>query len=1298
VALALANPVCAQQTPEILATGAANVGVFPDQLIVDNGTIFWSDLVGRIRSVAKPSAAATVSGGSVTRYTPTMIGGGSLLQDTDSLYFIGPNVALVGGGLLFPITKMSKAGGFVTPLDFASAPGGAMAIGIGRLYYRGAARNIPASPLQTNVIESRFTNGGTVAALLWDSSGGPQVANALSAARLPYAEWATFASPAADLQDLYWAGGPGSTVIWRMSLLSNNAESLVVRPTAPVYLVKPTQEASLYWTEPTAADPNVFRLMRMAGGGGQLTTLAQPVNPYFAVDGDKVFYSQGGALKQISINGGTPVVLADGAQAHTPWGIAVDSQYVYWNTSNSEVMRLLRTDGPSTGGGEAPVIATHPASQTVTAGQNATFTVVATGTPALTYQWQMASGGGAFTNLADAPPYSGTRTATLVVSGVPTTLTGSQFRAVATNSFGSATSNAATLTVTAVPTCSYTIGATAAFFGREGGSGSVTVTPSAASCAWTASSNAQFLTITSGASGTGTGSVGYSVGTLGTTTTGTRMAMLTIGGQTLTMTQSAADLSGCSFSLSSTSATFPLLGGTGTVTATPSPATCAWTAVSGAPFIAVTAGAAGTGARAVTYTVSSASAARAGTMTIAGRTFTVTQTAATCTYSVSPINASFDVFAGSGSVAVTVNAGAECPWTAMSNDPFIVITSGASGSGNGSVQYSVADNKSTVGEPARDARLGTLTIAGRTVTVAQEASLLCDFAITPQAVQAPNDGGTYGVTVSPRAINPDPSCSWTAVSHDSWLTMLSGSTASLQQSVGTLFYVAPNSTNTSRTGTLNIAGQTLTVTQGLTPVMTLSRASLAFAATSSGTSFTTRTPPQSVRLSQNGTGTVTWTAASNKPWLAVSPSSGTGAATLTIGVAFDASVAAPGNATGGITITFTGAGVTAAPRGDSVTAAAITVSLSVVSSSAPASPPVGVVDTPAGDSTRLSGSIAVTGWTVDNIGVKRVELWRAVQPGETTPPFSSTPDDPRHGMIFIDNAIFTEGARPDIETLHPSLPMSTRAGWGYLLLTSGLWNQGNGTYTLRAFAFDEEDNVSTIGSKTIVVDNNSAAKPFGSIDTPGIGGDAGTSPNFGWALTPKVNGAPTCRIPSTGVQVSIDSGPLQPVVYGDARTDIAGAFPGYSNSTAAGGHFIFDWSTLSNGPHTIGWLVTDDCNRADGVGSRFFTVTTGVNALTEAPAAFRLKAEATQFGSVASAFRRNRAAEEASAFRRKETPLLLARGYGELPEIVDPGPDGTHTIEVRQGERIEIRLPHGFASAHQLGPMDQRRALPIGAT
>jgi hypothetical protein len=468
-------------------------------------------------------------------------------------------------------------------------------------------------------------------------------------------------------------------------------------------------------------------------------------------------------------------------------------------------------------------------------------------------------------------------------------------------------------------------------------------------------------------------------------------------------------------------------------------------------------------------------------------------------------------------------------------------------------------------------------------------------------------------------------------------------------------------TNSSGTATTNAA--TLTVSTG-PPAMALDKTSLVFAAVSTGAAFTSQTSAQTVRLTQSGPGTVTWTATSSAPWLVVSPTSGSGPATLTISTQFASGLL--DSQTGSITLALTGALNAVGP---------INVRLTTVAATAPASPPFGVIDTPIGDATVLAGSIAVTGWTLDNIGVKRVELWRDLLGSETTPPFVSTPSDPRNGKVFIANATFVDGARPDVEALNPTMPLASRAGWGYLLLTWGLANQGNGTYTLYAYAFDEENNLGTIGTKTIIVSNNTATKPFGSIDTPAIGGDA-SGPNFGWGLTPKVNGAATCKIQPSGVQVSIDSGPLQPVVYGDARTDIAGAFPGFSNSAAAGGHFIFDWSTLTPGVHTIGWLITDDCNRADGVGSRFFNVTGGTN-LVAAPQEFRLKAEITD---------------------DKETTLLLSRGYGELPAVLTANDSGSYDVDMVQGERIELRLPRGFDSAYQVGPAGERRDVPVGST
>jgi len=89
----------------------------------------------------------------------------------------------------------------------------------------------------------------------------------------------------------------------------------------------------------------------------------------------------------------------------------------------------------------APVISVHPSPVTVAVGGQASFTVAATGTAPITYQWQSQTGGGSWGNVAGAT--SATYTFTAAMSD-----NGRLFRAVATNSAGSATSNSAALTVT----------------------------------------------------------------------------------------------------------------------------------------------------------------------------------------------------------------------------------------------------------------------------------------------------------------------------------------------------------------------------------------------------------------------------------------------------------------------------------------------------------------------------------------------------------------------------------------------------------------------------------------------------------------------------------------------------------------------------------------------------------------------------------------------------------------------------------------------------------------------------------
>ncbi len=85
-----------------------------------------------------------------------------------------------------------------------------------------------------------------------------------------------------------------------------------------------------------------------------------------------------------------------------------------------------------------------------------------------------------------------------------------------------------------------------------------------------------------------------------------------------------------------------------------------------------------------------------------------------CAYSISPTSLTIGAGGGAGNT-ISVTAQAGCNYTAVSNNAFITITGGASGSGNGTVIFAVAANSGAV-------RTGTITVAGQTFTINQAAS------------------------------------------------------------------------------------------------------------------------------------------------------------------------------------------------------------------------------------------------------------------------------------------------------------------------------------------------------------------------------------------------------------------------------------------------------------------------------------------------------------------------------------------------------------------------------------------------
>ena len=348
--------------------------------------------------------------------------------------------------------------------------------------------------------------------------------------------------------------------------------------------------------------------------------------------------------------------------------------------------------------------------------------------------------------------------------------------------------------------CTFTLGSTNQAFAAAGGPGTVSVITSN-SCAWTATNNDSFITITSGKSGSGNGTVHYTVAANSSTNpvTGT----MTIAGETFTVTQAGAGA--CTFVLSATEASPTAAGGASTVGVTAAHG-CAWTAASNDGFITITSGSSGSGNGTVHYTVAANSSTNpvTGTMTIAGDTFTVNQAGAAapgvCTFTLTPTVEKVTVRGGKKSVSVKAK-GTNCTWTAVSNDSFITITAGTNGTGNGRVSFTVPGNTNTT------ALVGTLTIAGESVTVTQALGG-CTFRLSPKSGKLLAKGGAKTVHVTPNLSD----CAWTAVSNDGFITITSGSTNILGRGVVS-YNLATNATSNILTGSMTIAGQPYTVIQ-----------------------------------------------------------------------------------------------------------------------------------------------------------------------------------------------------------------------------------------------------------------------------------------------------------------------------------------------------------------------------------------------------------------------------------------------------------------------------------------------------
>jgi len=408
--------------------------------------------------------------------------------------------------------------------------------------------------------------------------------------------------------------------------------------------------------------------------------------------------------------------------------------------------------------------------------------------------------------------------------------------------------------------CSYSIEPTGQSTPAAGGSGTIAVT-APGNCPWTALSQVPWITVNNGANGTGNGVVNI---TVAANSGATRTGAVIVASQVYTVTQAGVPPP-CSFTIAPTSQSIPVGGGNATVNVTTA-AGCGWTAVSQAAWIAVTSGASGSGNGAVGLTIAAnTGAARTGTVAIAGQTYTVTQPEASgpCSFTIAPTSQSIP--AGGGNATVNVTTAAGCAWTAVSQaTEWITVTSGASGNGNGAVALTIAANTGA-------ARTGTVAIAGHTYSISQpEAPRPCSFAVAPTDIASPAAGGTATVTVATEA-----ACSWTAVRQTTWITVTSGASGSGN---GTVTLTIAGNDGPARTGSVVIAGQTVTITQSGPPpppcTYSINPGEAAIGAGGGTTTVAVTT--------QNA---CTWTAVSNASWITTNNPTGNGSGTVEVTVA-----------------------------------------------------------------------------------------------------------------------------------------------------------------------------------------------------------------------------------------------------------------------------------------------------------------------------------------------------------------------------------------------------------------------------
>jgi hypothetical protein len=263
-----------------------------------------------------------------------------------------------------------------------------------------------------------------------------------------------------------------------------------------------------------------------------------------------------------------------------------------------------------------------------------------------------------------------------------------------------------TLSPEFTPGCPVSLGIGSGTASAAGQSGGVAVN-AAAGCVWEAKSNASWVQIDSGTLGVGIGNLAYSV--LPNYTTTSRSAVLTIGGQTYTITQEPGINPSCAFSPLQRTLTASSAGGSLLLKVNASAPGCVWSIQSDSDWAtpAKVGVQSGTASMRITVDANKEYLLRAATLDIAGEPVVIVQESVGCSFDVS---ASAQTIPAEGATSTFTVAGIPgCGWTHAASPAWISVALAPSGNH----QYTVEPN------PGATARVGSLIVSDKAFPLIQ---------------------------------------------------------------------------------------------------------------------------------------------------------------------------------------------------------------------------------------------------------------------------------------------------------------------------------------------------------------------------------------------------------------------------------------------------------------------------------------------------------------------------------------------------------------------------------------------------